>query len=132
MAERLGPPITQLPAELQRQLNFEFDPSREWLQNDEMTQVGGIEHGEWLPARARVSKDGTRFEVGARVQDLEGLLELNRIVRPTVQTVDTVINFWQDNPKFASRIENEWVYIGAKIEPTIEGLETDQNWDTAS
>lgn len=136
MAERLGHPISQLPAELQRQLNFEYTPSREWLFSDEMTQVGGIEHGEWLPARARVSKDGTRFEIGARVQDLEGLLELNRITRPTVQTVDTVINFWQNNPKFAARVEDEWVYIGAKIEPTIEGLETDYNsvnfaYDTA-
>ena len=125
MAERLKPSINQLPAELQRQLNFEFDPSREWLQNDELTQVGGIEHGEWLPARARVSKNGTRFEVGTRVQDLEGLLKLNRIVRQTVQTVDTVINFWQNNPKFGTRVEDEWIYIGADIEPTIEGMETE-------
>ena len=84
MGERERPSINPLIPELQSKLGFEFDPSREWLQNDELTQVGGIEHGEWLPARARVSKDGTRFEVGARIQDLEGLLALNRIVRPTV------------------------------------------------
>lgn len=125
MAERLKPPINQLAVELQRQLNFKFDSKKEWLFDDEFNQVGGIEYGESLPARTRVSKDGTRFEVGARVQDLEGLLELNRIIRPTVQTVDAVINFWKNNHKFATRVEDEWVYIGANIEPTIKGLETE-------
>src|SRR3989338_6509707 len=123
MAERLRPLINQLPAELQRQLNFEFDPSREWLQNDEMTQVGGLEFGEWLPARARVSKDGTRFEVGARIEDLEGLLELNRLTHETVRDVESIASFWQDNLKFSSKVEEGWLFIGANIEPTMDGLE---------
>ena len=127
MVERKKPSITILPLEFQRQLSFDLDPSGEWLFNDEFVEAGGDKFGEWLPARARVSKDGTRFEVGARRQDLEGLLELNRIIRPSVQTVETVVNFWENHPKFATRVEDGWIFIGAKIEPTLEGLETDFN-----
>jgi hypothetical protein len=126
MVEHPTPAPNELPAELQRQLQFEYTPSKEWLFSDEMTQVGGIEHGgEWLPARTRISMDGSRFEVGARIQDVEGLLELNKLEKSTVQTVDTVINFWQNNPKFGTTVEDIWVYIGTDIEPTVEGMETE-------
>ncbi len=125
MAERPKPAPNSLPTELQRQLKFDVAPSREWLVNDEFLTVGDPTHYEFLPARARVSADGTRYEVGVRQVDLEGVLELAKIVRPTVKTVDTVVNFWQNHPKFSSKVEEDTVYIGAGIEPTKEGFETE-------
>ena len=123
MAERKGSSVSTLPAELQRQLHFEPDSFGEWLISDKQVDVGGLEFGEWLPARARVSKDGTRFEVGARIEDLEGLLELNRLTHETVRDVESIASFWQDNLKFSSKVEEGWLFIGANIEPTMDGLE---------
>src|SRR3989344_2552904 len=123
MLEREGHTLDQLTPELQRQLNFEMDPSGEWLINDEFRDVGGLNYGESIPARSRVSKDGTSFEIGARRQDLEGLLELNKLASDSVQDVETIEGFWKEHPRFSSRTEEEWVYIGVNIEPTTEGLE---------
>jgi hypothetical protein len=59
MAERPKLTPNPLPAELQRQLKFDIAPSREWLLNDDFLTVGDPTHYEFLPARARVSADGT-------------------------------------------------------------------------
>lgn len=130
-AETIGA-VPNLTSELQRQLGFNFDPSHECLAKDDFTKVGGIKEGEWLPARARIPSDGSRFEIGARVQDLEGLLELNRLGSRRVQSVDTIINFWQNHPKFSASVEGEWVFIGANIEPTTRGLEKEYSSVTSA
>lgn len=119
--QRLG--ANQLTAELQRQLNFDVDPSGEWLMNDNFLTVGGATGYESLPTIARVSSDGTRYEIGVRRVDLEGVLELAKIIRSTVQTVDTISNFWKNHPKFSTKVEEDMVYISANIEPTLKGFE---------
>lgn len=123
MVEQLQPTPNTLTPELARQLNFEHDSSGEWLVNDERTKVGEPSLYEFLPARARVSADGTRYEIGVRKIDLEGLVELARIVRPEATSAGTVINFWQDHPKFSTKVEDGYVFIGTGIEPTTEGFE---------
>lgn len=125
-AETIGEALS-LTAEIQRQFGFTPDATQQWLQSDAFGHVGigGMMFGEDLPTRARLSVDGTAFEIGARIQDLEGLIELNRLTKPKVQSVETVINFWKDNPGVRTSVEDEWLFIGADIEPTIEGMEKD-------
>jgi len=112
---------------LQEKLGFEVDEAEEWLAHDKFVCVGGISHYEWLPAKARVSLDGSRYEIGTRKEDLEGLLALAKIIHPEAQNVDRVINFWDDHPRFSAKEEGEWIYIGANIEPTTDGFEREAN-----
>lgn len=118
--------LSTLPVELKVHLGFREHPEQqEWLIHDEMTEVGGVELYEWLPARARVNREGTRYEVGARKEDVEGLLALARIINPQAQGLDRVRDFWQDHPKFSVREEDDWMYIGTNMEPTPIAFETE-------
>lgn len=122
-------PETQpnLTAELQAQFNFTHDdPTQRWLQSDtfDHASLGGVEVYEWLPTRTRVLADGTRFEMGTRKVDIEGLLELAKIIHPRVKGVDDVINFWQGRPNIKVIEDKDWVYMGVDIEPTTEGFES--------
>lgn len=92
-----------------------------------MVNVGGVEYYEWLPARARVSKDGTRYEIGTRKHDLDGLLALGRILNPDVQDLDTITNFWKGHKKFSVFEDEDWVFIGTDIEPLPVAFEEEFN-----
>ena len=50
--------LSTLPVELKLKLGFTEEPSSDWLINDELVNVEGAEHYEWLPTRARVLKEG--------------------------------------------------------------------------
>lgn len=78
---------------------------------------------EWLPTRTRVLAEGTRLEMGTRRVDIEGVLELAKIVHPKVRGVDDVLNFWQGRPNIRVTEDGDWVYMGVDIEPTTEGFE---------
>lgn len=116
-----------LPTELQAKLNFTPDSTKRWLYSDVINgrsfQVGGPHLYEILPAVARVSAEGTRYEVGVRRVDLEGLLELAKIVRPRARGADHVIKFWEGNPNVEVMEEAERIFIGVDIEPTPQGFE---------
>lgn len=116
--------VPNLTTELKAQFNFTPDPTQHWLQSDEFdyVMIGGVEQYEWLPTRARVLADGTRFEIGARKVDLEGLLALAKIVKPTAKGIDRVIKFWGKHHKVGVSVEDDWVFMGVDVEPTTEGL----------
>ncbi len=119
MAERFpdNRNLSTLPVELKLKLGFVGEPDSGWLINDELVNVGGVKHYEWLPARARVSKEGTRYEIGTRKQDLDGLLALGRVLSSDVQSLDTIINFWKGHKKFSVSEDKDWLFIGTDIEP---------------
>lgn len=119
MAERFpdNRNLSTLPVELKVHLGFIDEPNSGWLISDDLVNVGGVEHYEWLPARARVSREGTRYEIGARKQDLDGLLALGRILNSDVQNLDTITNFWKGHKKFSVFEDEDWVFIGTDIEP---------------
>ena len=114
--------LSTLSIELKVTLGFkEESQQKEWLIHDEIASVGGyvdFELYEWLPTRARVRSDGTRYEVGVRNEDLEGLLALAKIINPQCQGLDHVKNFWKDHPKFSVKEEEGWMYIGTNMDPT--------------
>ena len=145
-------PETDLPNALKEQFKFTPDSTGQWLQSDEFEHpVGGIEEGEWIPTRARVLSDGTRFEIGARAVDLMGLLELSRITRLGVissaeEGYDRLRNFWitppatrreaKEHPVVKVEEEDDVLFIGIDVEPTARGLEARINeislaYDTA-
>lgn len=114
-----------LTAELQSQFNFALDNTGKWLQSDtfDHASLGGVEVYEWLPTRTRVLSDGTRLEMGTRRVDIEGLLELAKIIHPKVRGVDEVLNFWDGRSNIKVTQDNDWVYMGVDIQPTTEGFE---------
>ena len=136
-------PETALPSALTEQFGFLSDPSGNWLQNDfKRASIGGIEEGEWLPVQARVSLDGTRFEIGARKVDLIGLFELRRIANahsqnpslnpyenlagPSNEVYQKMLDFWTSQPEPAKvRVteEEDSVFMGMEVKPTARGLE---------
>jgi len=118
--------IANLTTELQAQFKFAPDPTGEWLQSDKFKAVDmwGYIHGEQLPTVARLSKDGTRFEIGRHKADLEGLLALTRLVsRRQVKGVDNVISFWDKHPGFKATEDQDTMFLGFDIEPTTKALE---------
>lgn len=125
MAERQRHLRSTLPVELKVNFGFSPDPSQKWIQSDNFDHVsiGGAELGEWLPTRARVLADGTRYEIGARRVDIEGLLELNKLVKPDVRGMDHVVGFWEGRPKVKVTEEDDFVFMGVDIPPTVEGFE---------
>lgn len=121
-----GRSLSTLPVELKVHLGFKEDTQRkEWLIHDEIAGIGGADLYESLPARARVSSDGTRYEIGVREEDVDGLLALARIINPQAQGLDQVKSFWKNHPKFSIKEEAGWMYIGANIEPTPIDFETE-------
>ncbi len=119
--------LSTLPVELKVTLGFTEDPQqKEWLIHDGIASVGGVDEiYESLPAIARVSRDGTRYEVGARREDVEGLLALARIIKLQAQDINWVKDFWRDHPKFSFKEEGGWIYVGTNMEPTPIGFETE-------
>lgn len=118
--------VPNLTTELQAQFNFAPDSTQRWLQSDTFDHVslGGAEVYEWLPTRTRVLADGTRLEMGTRRVDIEGLLELAKIVHPRVRSIDDVVKFWQGRPNIKVTEDGDWIYMGVNIEPTTEGFES--------
>lgn len=124
-------PETDLPNALTEQFGFSPDPSGQWLQSDDFdhASIGGILEGEWLPVRTRVSTDGARFQIGARVVDLKGLLELSRLTRPerilsTDEEYDNMLHFWSTAPDIVQVAEEDGIlFMGMEIKPTARGLE---------
>lgn len=129
MAERFpdNRNLSTLPVELKVQLGFLDEPNSGWLISDDLVNVGGVEYYEWLPARARVFREGTRYEIGARKQDLDGLLALGRILNPEVQDLDIITNFWKGHKKFSVFEDEDWVFIGTDIEPLPIAFEEEFN-----
>lgn len=135
-------PETDLPSGLKEQFNFSPDPTGQWLQSDDFghVSIGGILEGEWLPTRARVSADGTRFQIGARIVDFKGLIELSRITRlkrilSTDEAYNNILNFWSglaennlssgdSNPVVQVTEEDDILFMGIEVKPTARGLET--------
>lgn len=117
--------LSTLPVELKVQFGFTPDSSQKWIQSDNFDHVsiGGPEHGEWIPTRARALADGTRFEIGARRVDIEGLLELAKLIKPDVKGMDHVVGFWEGRPKVKLTEEDDFVFMGVDIPPTVEGFE---------
>lgn len=76
-----------------------------------------------LPSRTRISADGTRFELGCRIEDLKGLLALTKLKDPSAKDVGAVRDFWPETSRFVTTEEDGYVYIGSEIEPTTDGLE---------
>src|SRR5579884_3012812 len=69
----------QLTGLLQQELDFVPDETGEWIINDNIEGVGDYSTHEAIDARVRVSSDGALTEIGARIEDLSGLLELYKI-----------------------------------------------------
>jgi hypothetical protein len=133
-------PETDLPSALTEQFGFSPEPTGNWLQTDNFknASIGGIEEGEWLPAQARISPDGTRFEIGAKKVDLLGLIELRRIAPNSPHNIygtladssgvvyQKVLDFWANQPeptKVSVTEEEESVFMGMEVKPTARGLE---------
>lgn len=119
--------LNSLVVSLEAELGFERYPSGKWVIHDEFKAVGDYGGYEVLPARSRVSIDGTRYEVGVKREDLEGLLALTKIVNKDAQGLRHVLSFWGESKVFSSTEEDGWVYIGRNIEPTTEGFEVADN-----
>ncbi len=117
-------PLSSFLTELQTKYNFETEPTKQWLVSERFADVGGLDCYEWLPTMARLSLDFSRYEIGTRRDDLEGLLALAKILNPDAQELDKVLSFWKVNPKYTFKEEGGWIFIGTDIEPTDEGLET--------
>lgn len=117
--------LSTLPVELKVKLGFIEDPTNGWLYHDHFTNVGGAENYEFLPVRLRVSRYGTRYEVGAWKQDIEGLLELARILNPQVQDLDAIRSFWRGHKKFSVVEDADLLYIGVNLEPTPLAFEVE-------
>lgn len=118
-----NPNPEELTQRLQDELEFQLDDTGEWLVSDDFHEVGGVEKGEVLPSRTRISTDGTRFEQGCRIEDLKGLLALTRLKNPNAKDVEAVRDFWPESTRFVTTEEDGYIYIGSEIEPTPEGLE---------
>ncbi|MDO8487274.1 MAG: hypothetical protein Q7S45_03200 [Candidatus Curtissbacteria bacterium] len=116
-------PLNTLTVELQAELGFEYDANHEWLFSDHFASVGSGDIYEFLPAKVRISADGTRYQIGARRVDIEGLLKLARLINPQSQGIDTVINFWNGRGEVKTTADDEFIYMEIGIEPTAEGLE---------
>lgn len=115
--------LNSLVVSLEAELGFEKDPSGKWVMHDEMECIGDYGQYEVLPARTRVSINGTRYEAGARREDLEGLLALAKIVNKDAQGLGAILNFWKESKVFSAKEEDGWIYIGRNIEPTTESFE---------
>ncbi|HKC14666.1 MAG TPA: hypothetical protein VKC89_01735 [Patescibacteria group bacterium] len=115
--------LSTLPVELKVHLGFNEPPEGEWLIHDDFISVGNVELYEWFPARARVLKDGSRYEIGAAREDIEGLLSLAKLLSPQAGGIDKFLAFWGDHKKFSVKEEGELIFIGADIEPTPMGFE---------
>lgn len=113
----------ELTQRLQNELEFKLDEAGEWLNSDDFHNVGGVEKSEVLPSRTRVSVDGARFELGCRIEDLQGLLALTRLNNPAAKDMEAVRDFWPKSTRFVTTEEDGYIYIGSEIEPTPEGLE---------
>lgn len=118
-----NPSPEELVQRLQSELEFQSDETGEWLISDDFHNVGGLEKGEVIPSRTRISADGTRFEQGCRVEDLQGLLALTRLKNPKTKGVEAIRDFWPESTRFVTTQEDGYIYIGSEIEPTADGVE---------
>jgi hypothetical protein len=113
----------ELQQRLHSELGFTMQEGGEWLISDDFQDVGGVEKGEVLPSRTRVSADGTRFELGCRIEDIQGLLALSKLNNPNAKGVEAIREFWPDTTHFVTTEEAGYIFIGSEIDPTPDGLE---------
>jgi|GEM_PF-7103949 len=118
-------PSGELQQKLQSELGFVMDERGEWLISDDFHVINGINYGEDLSGRTRISADGSRFESGYRVEDLQGLLALTKIKNPHASDVDAMRNFWPEDSPVRTTEEDGYLFMGLTIEPTLDGA--DQN-----
>jgi hypothetical protein len=122
MTGEIPGPQDNIALAVEKHLNFSRE-GEDWLVKDYISLAGGSSLYEWLPGRMRISQDGTRYEISARRQDVEGLLTLTKTIGKNPQSVEKVLRFWDDRDKFTAYEEGEWIYLQTEIEPTVEGFE---------
>ncbi len=114
----------ELVSRIQSELDFRLDEAGEWYVNDEYTMSNGIDLPEWIPEIMRISKDGSWLEFGIRKKDLEKTLELARLNGSDPKDINYVSSFWPEESRFTVVEDEDCLYVGSEIEPTINGLET--------
>lgn len=115
----------ELTQRLQSELEFRPDETGEWLVSDDFTTTDGANGYEWLPTRTRVASTGERLELGVRKVDIEKSMDLSRINGETPKDLNCVRHFWPEDSRIGIAEDEEWFYIGAAIDSTVEGLEKD-------
>jgi hypothetical protein len=120
-----NPNPEELTQRLQAELEFQPDETGEWLVNDEFTETNGVNGREWLPTRVRLSSSGSRLEFGVRKEDVEKYLELSRIAGDNPSDLDHVRSFWPEGSRIGVSEEDGWLFMGADLEPTVDGFQKD-------
>lgn len=119
-----NPNPEELTQRLQTELEFTPDVTGEWLINDDFAESNGLNGNEFLPTRVRISNDGTRLEFGVYKEDLEKNLELARIAGQNAQDLDYVRNFWPEEHRITMVEDDEMIFFGAALEPTVDDFES--------
>lgn len=122
MAIAESPPVDLLQT-LQDYQDFHQDQNGDWFYSDSFLDVGGEEAGELLEARSRISVNGKRFELGVHIDDVEGLVKLASVINPEAKEATDVASFWNGKSKYNGFFEDDRLYIGRNITPTIIGFE---------